>query len=591
MLETNRGHSFVAYSYDGGGPLSFVLPFPYLEKSHIRAFIGEGESAAPVAFAWVSSNTVSIPTPAVPPPFTVTLRRVTPIDEAIVDFRDGARLPAADLNRSALQLLYTLQEQRDFGVEGSPGYAGGAAASPLPGGVTPSWSVEYLATQVLNSTALQQLIETNSEYALLHEVVLEEVARSAELFNTQNFLSGRLAAAETSLETVVANDTARASEITQLAAALADETSAREAGFGQLNTAIVNGDAALASSITGLTATVNGNQASVQQRFVALAEGGSDPGGEWTALYSLKLTGQTAGGVPVVAGIGLGINPATGSEFVVSADRFAIVNPNYTGAGGDKTPKVPFVVGQVNGVSTVGIAGQLVVDGSITATKMSVGSLSAISANMGTVNGGTFKTHSLDANGNILDPTEFRVEITNAAGDFPLWIGAGTKTANNAVFYVTEAGAAKFAGEVSAPNIVGQLQAATILNRLPTPEGANVPPNTLTTVDSWTFPAPIRPGEEHGIIGTITVKLGTLTEPTVILEYLNGSVWTELSRAETGDVTGSADAFVITNSLTLSFALPPRGTATDFRLRLTYRSQKTVQARYKGTTGFIMGVR
>lgn len=528
MLETNRGHSFVVYSYDGGGPLSFVLPFPYLEKSHIRAFIGAGESAAPTAFAWVSSNTVSIPTPAVAPPFSVTLRRVTPIDEPLVEFQDGARLPAVDLNRSALQLLFLLQERNDFGDNGT------SAPAALPGGLTPAWSIENLVNQVVNSTAMQTIIESGNAYEDLAEAVLGATERTDLIY-----ADGR----------------------------------------------------AFAQQLTDLTASAAGNYANIQQRFVAMANGDADPGGEWEALYSLKLTGQTAGGSPVVAGIGLGINPATGSEFVVSADRFAIVNPNYNGVGGDKTPKVPFVVGQVNGVSTVGIAGQLVVDGSIAATKLSVNSLSAISANMGTVNGGTFKTHSLDANGNILDPTEFRVEITNAAGDFPLWIGAGTKTANNAVFYVTEAGAAKFAGEVSAPNIVGQLQAATILNRLPTPEGANVPPNTLTTVDSWTFPAPLRPGETHGLIGSLTVKLGGLREPTVILEYLDGSVWTELSRAETGDVSGSADAFVKTNSLTLSFALPARGVATDFRLRLTYVSQPTIQARYKGTTGFMMGVR
>jgi len=81
------------------------------------------------------------------------------------------------------------------------------------------------------------------------------------------------------------------------------------------------------------------------------------------------------------------------SEFGVLADRFIIVHPSSNG-----TTIQAFVVGSVNGFSTVGINGNLIVDGTIvanaiaagaiTAAKLNVGTLSAITANLGTVTAG-----------------------------------------------------------------------------------------------------------------------------------------------------------------------------------------------------------
>ena len=58
----------------------------------------------------------------------------------------------------------------------------------------------------------------------------------------------------------------------------------------------------------------------------------------------------------------------------------------------------------------------------VTADKCFIQSLSALSANMGTVTGGTFRT---DAAAGV------RVEISSV-GNYPFWIGTGTKTYNNA---------------------------------------------------------------------------------------------------------------------------------------------------------------
>ena len=58
------------------------------------------------------------------------------------------------------------------------------------------------------------------------------------------------------------------------------------------------------------------------------------------------------------------------SEFMILADKFSIVTPGVN-------PKRPFTVGIVDGVSTVGINGQLVIDGSITASKIRAGAITA----------------------------------------------------------------------------------------------------------------------------------------------------------------------------------------------------------------------
>ena len=84
-----------------------------------------------------------------------------------------------------------------------------------------------------------------------------------------------------------------------------------------------------------------------------------------------------------VSGFGLS-SDAESSSFVIVADRFAVVKP---GASQGAASVTPFVVGEVGGVSTVGINGNLIVDGTvisrniaaeaITAEKIAAGSITA----------------------------------------------------------------------------------------------------------------------------------------------------------------------------------------------------------------------
>jgi Domain of unknown function (DUF1983) len=75
------------------------------------------------------------------------------------------------------------------------------------------------------------------------------------------------------------------------------------------------------------------------------------------------------------------------STFAVLADKFEIVHPTADG-----NVIQAFVAGLVNGVPTVGINGNLVVDDTIKANALDVNALSAISANIGTCTAGVLQS-------------------------------------------------------------------------------------------------------------------------------------------------------------------------------------------------------
>lgn len=148
--------------------------------------------------------------------------------------------------------------------------------------------------------------------------------------------------------------------VKSVSTALATETSTRAS---QINSIITTGGPGYAS-VTQLSSSVDGIEAKYAVKV--------DVNGRVVG-YELIATGASA-------------------DFAIYADRFSIAIPGSPGS----PPKVPFVVGTVNGVSTVGIDGSLLVDGSITAQKITTATLSAIVANLGSITAGTltFPTNS-----------------------------------------------------------------------------------------------------------------------------------------------------------------------------------------------------
>ncbi|MEB4734055.1 DUF1983 domain-containing protein, partial [Burkholderia contaminans] len=131
-----------------------------------------------------------------------------------------------------------------------------------------------------------------------------------------------------SVETVAARLQSAAGTLT---AAVQTETQAR-----------VDAESAMAQQITTVQAKANENAAAVK----TVAQSYADLNGRVAASYQIK-TQITADGRTYVAGIGIGVDNNTGiveSQVLVSAQRFAVVDPNNGGS-----MIVPFVVqgGQV----------------------------------------------------------------------------------------------------------------------------------------------------------------------------------------------------------------------------------------------------
>jgi len=376
---------------------------------------------------------------------------------------------------------------------------------------------------------------TNNNAAL--NVRIDEVETNAEssLATTKQALIAQFTAADAALNTALSE------AITEV------ETSAEEARveqknliMAQVNTSIgvvqqqvntkVTAQQAQSIASTQVEAFKGTHFAALQQQFDVKAGELDEMYGAWSATYTLKINAGTIGGKPVIAGIGLSATAGQGSDIIFMANRVAIVQPNYSGSTSQL--KYPFVVGTVGGVSTVGIAGQLLVDGSITANKITTNTLSAITANAGTINGGTFKTHTLNSQGQVVNPLEFRAELTNL-GNWPLWIGTGTKSANNAVMWIDRQGNAMFKGKINAQNIVGEFQTRTMVNwtgwATTWSNGSNGTSNGvahMVQVTSFVLPAPKTVGDPHIPYLDIFVEFSQVTaEVWLGLDVFEGGAW------------------------------------------------------------------
>lgn len=642
MKEILRGLSFVMYEYDGDAA-RFNVPFPFIAQEHVRAFVGVPDSARAVPVKWTSSTEIEIPSQEgiLNPPYTVTVRRVSPIDKLVIQFRDGASLPARDVNKALYQLLYAQQENRD----------GGNTGGSLPGGSNPGdfSDINEIIDKVMQSPIMGLLTSRLEDIDVTASALLEELLRSDKAYNYRHEDLARVALVESKVTTIQDDQQSMAeriddvyvkydnheaqihevrksiadehsanatvfeginariesaeSDITSVRQAVVDEEAARTTAMQYaksewqaadnavsqafnltLTTTYATKDYAQSTAKTQVEALANGKFANLEQRFEALVDGTSDPKGEFQANYTVRINAGKIDGTPIIAGIGLGVDSKTGSNFVVMADRFAFVTPTYTTAGGVQQMKYPFVIGTVGGLSTVGIQGQLLVDGTVTADKVRVNTLSALTANMGEVNGGTFRTYQLDSWGNIVNANEFRVEMTNNPGDaYPLWVGAGVKNWNNAVFAVDRSGNAKFAGTVTAQNIMGNLQVSNLWNWSGDITAAGGATSTFG-LDS-----PVRVGESHRPIIQIEITInnsgGDPCNGTVYFDKNVGGTWVAMrsNGYYLGAYNSQISTFLVFDDITTS--------ATQYRVRTASGGNRDGNFHLTRVSGYAFGLR
>jgi hypothetical protein len=149
---------------------------------------------------------------------------------------------------------------------------------------------------------------------------------------------------------------------------------ALQASITHVETVATNATNALAETVDTVSVQVGDNTAAITETNTAVGA----IQGQLALSYSLTLDNngyivgyqQTNGG------------PGTGTT-IFTTDFFQIVG---TGA----SPKKPFTIGTVGGVTSIGInADSVLIDGSVKATKLDVAQLSAITADFGTMTSGT----------------------------------------------------------------------------------------------------------------------------------------------------------------------------------------------------------
>ena len=110
-MAENKYYARVDYIYEGGDA-KFSVPFPYINKNHIVAIINEDTENPITDLEFLTSNQIQINT-EIMTGATVSIRRITPLDDRFVDFTDGNILDEESQDLSALQVFDVVQEIKD----------------------------------------------------------------------------------------------------------------------------------------------------------------------------------------------------------------------------------------------------------------------------------------------------------------------------------------------------------------------------------------------------------------------------------------------------------------------------------------------
>ena len=201
----------------------------------------------------------------------------------------------------------------------------------------------------------------------------------------------------------LSDQAARIDQVTQLLASIVAEQDAQNwldkknlrstivaregalsASIDDVRTVAVSTQTAFASYQVTVSASLGDLSAWIETNATAV----TDVIGTVAALYSIKVN---AGGK--VAGLKLGADDAS-SYFDVEADVFRVGRTGQTGG----TFVSVFQIANVDGTPKLSFRGDMIADGTVTAAKMNVGTLDAVSADVGHLTAGTMT----DSTGNLM---------------------------------------------------------------------------------------------------------------------------------------------------------------------------------------------
>lgn len=101
-------YSYRQYTADGT-TTQFAVPFPFIDRFHIAVTVNN----TPTPFTWIHDGLISI-SPAPVNGLVVEVRRNTPTDIRLAVFQNASVQAQTELNLSALQSFYTIQEDYDL---------------------------------------------------------------------------------------------------------------------------------------------------------------------------------------------------------------------------------------------------------------------------------------------------------------------------------------------------------------------------------------------------------------------------------------------------------------------------------------------
>jgi Phage T7 tail fibre protein/Domain of unknown function (DUF1983) len=489
------------------GEQTFTVPFPFILRDHVHISLNGVEQLSPADFVWITDGALKLSGPLIANGVTVKLWRETDPDGVLVAFNNGAVLTAADLNTATLQALYRTQELQDQLDSYVTGGVGRYQVNGLVDGLTPEQLIAQVAADVLDSELATDLLGAITDIATNAATLLTHDTRITTLQTTVDALAS---VSGTGIATLISNEqTSRIAGDSALAGTIASigavdagtgafildaanvyvdgSTSIADKFTGILSTtsaaitaavaaetsARTTADSSLASSLAALTATVAGNTASISTEATARATADSAAASTVTAL-STTVAGNTAAiatnattvnGLSAqytvkvdvnghVAGYGLASQPINGttvSSFIVTANKFAIIDPG----NGVSSPKVPFsVVAGVVYMDQVVIKDALIQN--MTITKLTQGSLNA-DMNIGT--------------GRIIWDNGAYMKVTGvgfgSSSQFLEWFGPHFSNFNscteaNAIQYLKTNGDAYFGGTLLS-GILSNATQATVL--------------------------------------------------------------------------------------------------------------------------------
>jgi hypothetical protein len=315
--------------------------------------------------------------------------------------------------------------------------------------------------------------------------------------------------------------------------------------------------------------------------------------GPMYAGWDIRINMSGANGVPVIAGVGLGMqydttNPnanAPASSFIVMADKFAIVRPPIAGQPVNlQTAVVPFVVDSTTG--NVMIEDTLIVrnlrayDGVM--ARLQFGQLNNTQTGLENPSGMRLVLPSNTADFNAgagLSP------FTGGPQKFLIWAGSGTQMSDStATFYVDTDGNSKFTGEVLAGNIGG----GTFQNATDIAWDGSVGSTSFTQLGgTFVLPAPTRSGQLHRPIVMLNVHVQASASrciSQIVVEQWNPTFqsWQTVGGGDLGQAAS------VSMNHPITFTAPTTGSDSTFRVLFRQLLSTPVAT---GMTGLIIGIR